>query len=96
MNKLLIFLLGLFLGFLITYNLLSSKIEYRLVLYGYQEIGDDKIPVIKLYKSVYSDVFNFSPLDDGKWLEVGNVLVKNSSSFNDKEIDSIIRKRYCK
>ena len=91
-------LLGIFIGWVIGYNVFLHDVGYRISYYGYAQKDGQTYPIIKLRKLVKSSAkqTTFHPRDWGVELEVGNFVLKSSrTEFDDKMIDEIIKKRYC-
>ena len=91
------FFVGLFLGFLITYNWVLKDINYQISFYGFEEVKGEVVPIIKLRKKLRVNPGLFGRRDYG--IEIGEVhmppLRKGAFQFDDKAIDGIIRSKYC-
>ena len=91
------FLIGLLIGWILTYNYIINDISYRISFYGFKKQGDKVIPYIKLRKQVDTLRFPFSPLDEGINLEVGVLSMEdNTITFTDEMACQALKGRYCK
>ena len=99
MNKLLALLLGIFIGSLVTYNLVLNDIVYRISFYGYKETpSGTPLPIVKLRKKIKSSPKSFSILDPGMDIEVATLTFKKmgqSLEFDEKMAQKMIREKYC-
>lgn len=92
-------LLGIFLGWLITCNVMEHSYNYRISFYGYKQSGNQITPIIKLRKKLRAQNYPFQRADEGRDIEVGIMAVGQEGSsmeFDDAQVDALIRERYCR
>lgn len=83
------------LGSILTYNWLIHDLRYRISFYGYSQIDGKLIPRIKL-RRVINDAVALKWEDRGQAIDVATMELDSSMEFTDKEIETMIRKEYCK
>ena len=95
--KIISLLAGIFLGVVLSYNIILKDINYRITFYGYKEVNGELLPIIKLRKKLKNHYKSFHYSDGGINVEIGTYQLElgKGVEFTDDEISEFIKNKYC-